>query len=256
MKFLYLNFLILCILIASCHPAKKLSEIDHNSNVKKLDSCNVDCLLTKITANQNLHYFMGKGSIRYQFENERQDARITLYAIKDSLCLISLKKLGVEAFRILLMPDHILVIDRLNQEYSNLNYSDLQNQYQLEIKFDWLQNLLSSGCFIKEAMDYQMIDSALNLKLKGNSKSYAVAYTLSNPEVLCKDFKLENSQYALNFIVSDYLKLENRSIPSKFKIEFESIDRSVLNLDLIWDEIKLDPIIQVKFNIPDHYKKR
>ena len=79
---------------------------------------------------------------------------------------------------------------------------------------------------------------------------------LSNPEVLCKDFKLENSQYALNFIVSDYLKLENRSIPSKFKIEFESIDRSVLNLDLIWDEIKLDPIIQVKFNIPDHYKKR
>ncbi|MBK7360536.1 MAG: DUF4292 domain-containing protein [Saprospiraceae bacterium] len=154
------------------------------------------------------------------------------------------------------MPDHILVIDRLNQEYSNLNYSDLQNQYQLEIKFDWLQNLLSSGCFIKEAMDYQMIDSALNLKLKGSSKSYAVAYTLSNPEVLCKDFKLENSQYALNFIVSDYLKLENRSIPSKFKIEFESIDRSVLNLDLIWDEIKLDPIIQVKFNIPDHYKKR
>lgn len=73
--------------------------------------------------------------------------------------------------------------------------------------------------------------------------------------MLCKDFKLENSQYALNLIVSDYLKLENRSIPSKFQIEFESIDQSVLNLDLIWDEIKLDPIHQVKFSIPDHYKK-
>lgn len=256
MKFLLLNLVILCILIASCHTAKKQSEIDRNSNVKKLDSCNVDCLLNKITANQNLHYFMGKGSIRYRFENFRQDARITLYAIKDSLCLISLKKLGVEAFRILLLPDHILVIDRLNQEYSNLNYSDLQNQYQLEIKFDWLQNLLSSGCFIKEFMEYHVTDSAFNFILQGNSKAYAIAYTLSNPEVLCKDFKLENSQYALNLIVSDYLKLENRSIPSKFQIEFESIDQSVLNLDLIWDEIKLDPIHQVKFSIPDHYKKR
>lgn len=89
-EILYLNFLILCILIASCHPAKANRNRSQFER-KKLDSCNVDCLLNKITANQNLHYFMGKGSIRYQFENERQDARLTLYAIKDSLCLISLK---------------------------------------------------------------------------------------------------------------------------------------------------------------------
>jgi len=172
MKFLHLNLLILCILIASCHPAKKQSEIDRNSIVKKLDSCNVACLLNKITANQNLHYFMGKGSIRYQFENERQDARLTLYAIKDSLCLISLKKLGVEAFRILLLPDRIFLIARLNQEYSNLNYIDLQKKSLKDkntVEFVWEGD--TSKIRIEPLLFIPFVENAFKYVLHNQEKS-------------------------------------------------------------------------------------
>lgn len=255
MKFLTFNLLLLSLLFASCSTARKQTEVEYTPKAKKLDSCNVDCLLKKITSNQDLYYFTGKGTIKYRFENDHQEARITLYGIKDSLCLISLKKLGVEAFRILLMPDRILVIDRLNQEYSNLNYSDLQNQHQMEIKFDWIQNFLSSACIIKGEMEYRATYSASNFKLRGNSKDDSLEYKLSNPDVLCEEFKLQNSQYALQLMVNSYLNIEKRAIPSKLQLELQSVNRSVLNLELIWDEIKLDPIQQIKFRIPDHYKK-
>lgn len=255
MKFCIFNLLILCILLASCRTARKQTTLEHIHKTNKLDSCNVDCVKFKITNNQNLHYFTGKGTIRYQFEQDHQEARIILYGIKDSLCLISLKKLGVEAYRVLLLPDRIYVIDRLNQEYSNLNYSDLENQHQMEIKFDWIQDFLSSACFIAEDLVYQLTDSILNFKLLGKSDAYSLEYKLNNPETLCEEFKLYNSKYALHIQAKDYLNLENTAIPLNIQIGFKSVNRSVLNLELNWDEIKLEPIHQIKFNIPDHYKK-
>ena len=250
------SIILLGLLFIGCHTAKKQVPPDHTTIPKHLDSCNLECLFNKINANQDLHQFTAKGTIKYAFADEHQDARITLYGIKDSLCLISLKKLGIEAFRIMLLPSRIIVLDRLNQEFSILNYTELQNQHQLEIQFDWLQKLLSSACFFIKDLSYFLTDSTSKFTINGISKDYKLACNLSNPDKLCEEFRLENEKHTIYIQAIDYLKIENRSIPSKFQIEFQSIYHPVLTLDLVWDEISLVPIQQIKFNIPDYYKKR
>lgn len=84
----------------------------------------------------------------------QQSFTMNLRMRKDSLIWVSLSAFGLEAGRALLLPDSIVVIDRLNKKYFKYDYSYLSQIAKMPVNMRQVQ-LLISGCLLYPADKYR-----------------------------------------------------------------------------------------------------
>ncbi|MBK8485062.1 MAG: DUF4292 domain-containing protein [Saprospiraceae bacterium] len=130
-----------------CRSSRPSANANKDTLLPTLPELPLDSLLTHIMAAQNIQLLSMKGEIEYENKNENLDAKISLYSMKDSFCLLILKKLGIEVSRILITKDSIQIIDRLNQEYITGIYNNLIAYYQVPFPFYAIHDILTNVCF-------------------------------------------------------------------------------------------------------------
>lgn len=86
-----------------------------------------------------------KAKAKFRFDNGKSDLKATanIRIKKDSVIWMSISAtLGIEGARALITRDSLSVIDRLNKNYSVLNYQDLSERYNFNIDYDLVQSIL------------------------------------------------------------------------------------------------------------------
>ncbi|GAB3564782.1 hypothetical protein GCM10027578_10920 [Spirosoma luteolum] len=78
-------------------------------------------------------------------QQEVDNASLSIRVQKDSLIWLSVSKLGIEGGRTLITRDSVTVMNRLNREYSVVDFATLSRQFNIPITFDLLQALLVDG---------------------------------------------------------------------------------------------------------------
>lgn len=192
--------------------------------------------------------------------------------VKDSAIWISLSPLlGIEAVRILLTPDSVKFMDRINNTYFVGKYSFFSEFYQIDFDYDILESILLGVDFrcydggeMKAGVDYPYytLSTANRRKLKRYVKSHA-----DSQRILLQDVWLDPTTFRIRRL---HMKEANRDARSLL-VEYESFvaldstdqiaqDLNIklhaednITLGLHFTKFETNPPVTLPFNVPRSY---
>ena len=149
MKF-FLPF-VACLLFSSCHPVKKIT-----STVEPVsrDTAFANAL---DAYKKNLPKFSAltiKGDVDYSSGNDVASFNMHMRIKKDSAIWISASPfLGIEVVRILITPDSVKILDRINNIYYSDRLAALKISFHANVNMDVLQSLVCASYITSSIQD-------------------------------------------------------------------------------------------------------
>lgn len=93
--------------------------------------------------NIDFNYLTARGQLKLEEKGETTTSGYTMRVKKDSVIWVSVQPgLGIEAARLKITQDSVLLINRIHKEVLATNYSFLSNRFKVELNFDVLQAIL------------------------------------------------------------------------------------------------------------------
>ena len=252
------------LLMNSCKSSKELVQI---SLLEKSKNERLDMLI-----NQAIQYETFSSSLKFMVKPGKKSKNITtsgqLKMIKGQVIQLSLKDpiLGIiEAFRITLTPDKIIIVDRINKRYISESMEEIQDETPFDFNFYSLQALLSNQLFIagKEKItssDYTsfQVEEDQFFSYVKNIDSHSIEYTFqsnyTNRILKTQMYKKgweSNMQWGYeNFGLTDNKKL----FPMEMKTILNLPEDTVL-MNLSFNNITVDKNLDIDTNFPAKYSK-
>lgn len=167
MKIKYILFFFIFIFLTFACKTKKYA-IDSeriNTNIK-FKNYGIGKLIDSITSHYLVYNTLSiKFKLKIDLLEESHDIDGIFKIKKDSLIWISISApLGIEAARILLNQDSLYFINKLKKEYFIKPYSFFVNNFNVDLKFNDLQSILTNELFL-----FSETDEESNLKMNPNS---------------------------------------------------------------------------------------
>ncbi|MBB6613083.1 DUF4292 domain-containing protein [Pontibacter sp. Tf4] len=93
--------------------------------------------------NIDFNYLTAKGQLKLEGNGESTSSGYTLRMKKDSVIWVSVQPgLGIEAARLMITQDSVLLVNRIHREVLAANYSYLSNKFKVDMNYDVLQAIL------------------------------------------------------------------------------------------------------------------
>jgi hypothetical protein len=257
------------ITVFSCKPAKKIQTVvsrkDTTAQAPPLTSVVVDSnvlkqqVFQKINSNKiDFQYFFGKIKIDYN-DNRGKNVNATAFIRmkKDSTIWLSLTgALGIEGYRVMVNPNEVVVMDKLEKTISHKSMAYLQELIKLPLDFYTVQDLLLGNPVF-------FTDSIISIRNSGNSllalsigDFFKHLITIDTTDNRILHSKLDDVEDTRNrtcdISLGDYNNQQGRLFSNKREIIVTEKDKKEIVLDykqVVFDEPQLFP-----FNIPKNYK--
>ena len=155
-------------------------------------------------------YLNTKTRIQYKDEERNVSTSANIRIKKDSIIWMSLSPLlGIEVARAMITQDSLILMNRLNREYTVYNFDNLSDKFQFDINYHLIQSLILGNM----PMEYQEPNEIVS------SKQYYI-------------IKQENGPYSIdNYIDRNQMKLEKVEVseePKKNKMVLEFEDHQAV----------------------------
>lgn len=193
------------------------------------------------------------------------NSKATLKMEKDKNIQISVQPfLGIEAFRLQITPDSIIVIDRLNRRYIAENMAQLKAQ-NTNFDFSVLQALFTNEIFVpnkgglvtlsdKTAFDIQRKNDKMLLTGKTN-KSIDFVFTGNlNNKLSSTSIASKSGNFAMDWKYSSFDSSMGNLFPKKMDVDMERKDKKV-NMILSISKIEKNDKVDFNISIPSKYKR-
>jgi outer membrane biogenesis lipoprotein LolB len=197
-----------------------------------------------------------KGDGKFENKKEKLTFFYKVMMVKDSLIWCSVSKLGMEAIRIQIRPDSIMVLDRLEKRYAEADYAFLQKITGMDLDFQALESLLTGRInFVKDSLRADA-KSKIPHRFLGRKDSTYFSYHLSAENFKVKHMEAENSgRNQKTFITySAFKNLDGNILPEYILLTVVKPERN--QLQLTHTKIERNPeSLPILFNIPDNYSR-
>lgn len=117
--------------------------------VLALSSCGKKAILDKQLGNNfkvqetKFEYLTSRAKILYKDDNQEVSAAVDIRMKRDSVIWMSIKPmLGIEAMRIAITQDSVLILDRLNKSMSLMSMSQLSQKISFPLSFKMVESLI------------------------------------------------------------------------------------------------------------------
>lgn len=245
-------------LITSCKSKKALvvgGELENKTRTELID----DVLKNEL----DYSTISTKGSLELKVGSSGQKATTLYKIIKDSIIQASVRPiLGMEAFRINIMPDKIVIIDRMKKQYISEDIAS----FKKVVDFDYynLQALFTDKLFIPGSKsvgedDYEKFtlsatDEIYLLKTKdGKNMTYNFAVDASNRIVSTLIHK-ESSNFTIQWSYTDFVIDNGYTYPTSMLAKIGIGDKRV-DLGINYSSLEVNKEVKIDTSIPDSYQK-
>lgn len=238
--------------LASCSSSKNSIPV-----VPDLNYSNAEILQSLKTRSLDYTWFNGKAKTRIESPEENASGLLYLRNPRDSLIWLLIKKRSVEASRILLKPDSLFVIYRLEQTYEKQAISDVNNSLNLQLSFSEIQDIITGNVPIPDEKTITIKKENDVYEIKGIFRDIKVKYLLD-----VRNLQLLEGQYtdargrSILSKYDDYKLYEGKGeIPYFRSYEFTTPgeERTYIELEIV--EIEFDKPERILFSIPPHYEE-
>lgn len=213
-----------------------------------------------------------KYSASFTQEKKTTDFSGQLRMIKDSTIWISISPaLGIEAIRLLITPDSVKYVNRLDKVYFLGDYAILHRFLDASIDFDILQALIIGNDFqfYEDASFRASIDNLeYKLSTTGRRKvAKEAGATGDNPLILVQNIWLNPENFKITRAdLKEYLK-DNKKLLAAYsdfqtvddggllpgKLLFSIISSGQIDLAISFNRVSMERDVTFPFNIPEKY---
>jgi len=248
--------LMLVLFLSACSTKKMIST--KTGSEKELSRKDKKMLLEGIESNELLfETFSTKAKTKLSLDNKTFNATLNIRIKHQEVIWISANAfLGIEAARIMITPDRIQIINRLQSTYIDKPFDYIYNFTSKELSFEELEDL-----FVGNSIDFYMNPSNTVLSVGNNYKIVGDLEDLSFEMNLDADYNVSqtslsesNKNQILQFNYPNYGKIESQSIPSEVNINLKA---AKMNMDaaMKYEDINLNQELSFPFSVPERYKK-
>ncbi len=195
--------------------------------------------------------------VKSDLNGSRQSFNADLRWEKDEKIWMSFSIFGIEGVRVLLEPDGIQIMDKLNKKYYNESYKYLYELVGLDLNFDDVQNALLGNLIGLKKNNVKPKKFEENYMLKYNFGDLLNAtaslnsehITLSN---LSMKHPFESQQMAMTF--DDYRQFPNGRFAFERNIQ-ANVDNNRLLLQLSFVKIEEASDLSFPFTVNENYQR-
>ncbi len=255
--------LFLLVGVTSCKTTKPIVK----QNAGTIEDKNSSVLFADILSRQpDFNTLTSKMDVTLQTDSKSVNSKASFKMRKNQAIQISLQPLfGVEVARLLVKPDTIIIIDRLNKRYVMESIQNLKKKYPVGFDFYTLQALFANQIFVSGSSENTQSDvskfritqdsnayilsakdasSQINYMFKVNAKDRVIETNLS------QDGSARNIlwQY-LNFVT-----INNLVYPTSMKVIAKSTSRT-MNVDMNFNSVNINNEVEFSGIIPGSYAR-
>lgn len=238
-------------LLASCSSEKKALK-RQRSKERKLNKVGLETF--------EYEALSIKAKLDLSLNNEDKKARAYIRIRKDSAIWISISKTSIEGLRVLVTPDTIMAIDRINKLFYAYNYQELQEQFKFPFDYQMMQSALTGEPYFPKGS-------------KPSKRPVGDQYMLRDKigELLVKQFvgkknhKLEAVQAVdekereLKIDYGKFEQVEGQAFPHKNRISVNYIQEGEVKetaLDFEYNRVSLaEKDLKLPFKVSDKFKQ-
>ncbi len=245
------------VLLFSCTPKKELIATDGAAE-KRVSRAERLQIMSGVVQNQAYFTtFNGRAKSKITVNRENYDVTANIRIERDRAIWISITAImGIEAGRVLITPDSVKVVNRLQAEYIRKPFDYIHTFASKELNFSSLQDLLV-GNVIPQAVgadtDVSTTDAGNLLRGQSNDLLFLVQLDANYRSVLTL-LDEEGRNQRLEASYANYNELAGRLFPNQVKISIAA-DGLDLRSELNYSKVAYDEILEMPFSIPSRYKE-
>ena len=262
--------ILLVSIFISCRSTKKLQTAVNKrdtiitvKNTPSLDSLKPgkDLVSTLIRNRIDFKTFSAKIKVEYEDSKGKQpDVVANVRMKKDSVIWVSINAtfLSIEAFRILITPNHVTVLNKLQKQVEEHPFSFIEDIAKIPLDFKTLQDLIiGNPVFLGDkVVAYKLTENHILLSTVGTY--FKNLLTLSANNNLIERSKLDDLDVTLSRTADlTYGKYENKSgVNFSTDREITVAEKTKVDIKLDYKQYDFNTELSYPFSIPKNYKTK
>jgi hypothetical protein len=261
--------LLFAFLAVSCRSTKKIQTAiskKDTTQIVRVDNTKFDSsgfireVYSNIVKNHiNFNTFSGKVKVDYRGgDGKNYDFNAFLRIRKDSIIWVSINAaLGIEAFRILITPDSVKVLNKLDKVAQLRSMDYLKEVTQLPFDFYSLQDLLLGNPVYLDSNIVSFRKDEVSVSLMSMGQVFKHYITVQNDDYLITSSKLDDAEVGRSrtavLSYSDYEQKDNVHFATKRRISLA--EKSRLEVVLEFKQFNFNENLNYPFSIPKNYRR-
>ena len=180
--------------------------------------------------------------------------------IKDQEIVIAVSVLGMEMFRVQMLPTSFYIFDKMNRQYSQSSYDDLTKMFGTEVSYKTFENLLTNRLFTLSDTDLQKAFSIAQLPEKYIIAEKQKSGTFTHFFDISPDFKIlatSLNEYSKEVLAVNYSNFDIKNgvnFPMKIDLRANFKNKNLyVNFDI--QKIEINKKIEISPINIERYKK-
>lgn len=199
----------------------------------------------------------GKCQLQMESEGSNLSGQGVIRMRKDSAIWVSLRKLGFEVGRALILKDSFFYLDRLNNVFEAHPISFVKEKYQLPGDFLHLQALLLGNAPLDDVSDFRVTNKGLvewQLQKPLDNGILSIGWDFSNKRISTIDWGHPSSNKSLKMKFGDYKEIESKQQFSYFRdLNIQSAETGNLHVVLSFNQVQFNLPVSLRFEVPQRY---
>jgi hypothetical protein len=244
----------------SCKSKKNLSSNEGKTPIitGKANEEETENILKLIKQNRNDYvYLKADAAAAYNDGKNAYDLDVELVCEKDKYIWMKVTALfGIEAARVMITPEKIQLLDRLNRKHITANFNYLKNFTDIPLSFVQLQNMIAGNALFDADPKQSTIENAgaeklliylFNQNIQTNIYSNS---NFKNRKSLVTD-TIKNQSLEIDY--SDYTANGTNTVPSNISINIKGEKNVACQFKL--SNFAFDKKGEVQFSVPKSYQE-
>ncbi len=214
-------------------------------------------------------WFAARVAVDAELDSEKRSFNVNLRMRRDSIIWMSISPaLGIEVARVLISPDSVKVLNRINGTYFKGGFGYLSELLQADLNFKMLQSILLGNAYLHYTVDKYILDRENGEFVLSTFKKRKMKREneMEIPEIVTQEIwysperqrvsRMEMRDYRpmRNFSVRylAYDLIDSLQVPSSFQIDAQA--NKSLRVQMTYSRIVLNKEQNTAFSIPDDYE--
>lgn len=216
-------------------------------------------LLSELEENKILYStFNGKAKTKLEINDKTFNATLNLRIKHEEAIWISVTAfLGIEVARILITPDRIKILNRLQSEYIDKPFDYIYNFTSKELGFNEIEALLVGNTM--ELVFNPQVDfyhTSEGYEAQGNNTDLEFFMQFGADFRLSQNtFTQESINQSLTSSYGDFQNIMNQSIPRNIQLDIKG-EKLELNAVMDYNNVNLNEELSLPFQIPASFKQK
>lgn len=199
----------------------------------------------------------GKCQLQMESEDSNLSGQGIIRIRRDSAIWVSLRKLGFEVGRALILKDSFFYLNRLNNVFEAHPISFIKEKYQLPGDFLHLQALLLGNAPLDDISDFTVTNKESfewQLQKSMDNGILSLGWDFNNKRISAIDWVQSSSNKYFKMKFGDYKALESEQQFSYFRdLNIQSAETGNLHVVLSFNQVQFNLPVSLRFDIPQRY---